>query len=139
MARGRKSKYGSIDLHQVKIAGELGLTDIEISKLLGVSEKTLNIYKKEHPEFLQSLKEGKELADEVVVRSLFKRASGYSHPDVNISNYQGNVTITPILKHYPPDPTSMIFWLKNRQPDKWKDKPIILEGDEEQELKFEGW
>ena len=26
------------------------------------------------------------------------------------------------IEHFPPDPTSMIFWLKNRQPDKWRDK-----------------
>ena len=27
-----------------------------------------------------------------------------------------------VTKHYPPDPTAAIFWLKNRQPDTWRDK-----------------
>ena len=39
-----------------------------------------------------------------------------------ISTYEGDVTITPIIKHYPPDPVSMIFWLKNRCPKRWRDK-----------------
>lgn len=26
------------------------------------------------------------------------------------------------LKYYPPDTTAAIFWLKNRQKDKWRDK-----------------
>jgi hypothetical protein len=26
-----------------------------------------------------------------------------------------------VRKHYPPDVTACIFWLKNRQPEKWRD------------------
>jgi len=57
-----------------------------------------------------------------VVESLYHRATGYSHPDVVVTSYQGDVTLTEIEKHYPPDATSMIFWLKNRQPKQWRDK-----------------
>ncbi len=46
---------------------------------------------------------------------------GYSHPAVHVSNYQGDITLTPITKHYPPDTVAAIFWLKNRQPAKWRD------------------
>ena len=28
-------------------------------------------------------------------------------------------------KHYAPDATAAIFWLKNRQPDKWRDKQEV--------------
>jgi hypothetical protein len=27
----------------------------------------------------------------------------------------------PYVEHMPPDPTSMIFWLKNRDPERWRD------------------
>lgn len=54
--------------------------------------------------------------------SLYKRAMGCSTPDVDIKVIDGKVVETPLIKHYPPDPTSMIFWLKNRQKDKWRDK-----------------
>ena len=120
--RGRKSKYENIDLKQVKRIASLNLTDKQIAKALGICEKTLNTYKKQHPEFLQSLKAGKKLVDDKVVASLFQRAVGYSHPDVHISNYQGNVTKTAIIKHYPPDVAACFIWLKNRQPDQWRDR-----------------
>jgi hypothetical protein len=39
-----------------------------------------------------------------------------------VSQYEGRITITPLKKHYPPDTTACIFWLKNRQPQQWRDK-----------------
>ena len=44
---------------------------------------------------------------------------------MHISNYQGQVTLTPIIKHYPPDTTAAIFWLKNRKTDQWRDKQDV--------------
>ena len=29
------------------------------------------------------------------------------------------------VKHIPPDTTAQIFWLKNRRPDRWRDKQQI--------------
>lgn len=110
------------DYKKIKMLATFGLTDKELGGLLGVDESTITRWKQASPEFLHALKEGKEISDSKVVKSLFERAIGYSHPDVHISNYQGAITKTPITKHYPPDPTSMIFWLKNRQPDKWREK-----------------
>lgn len=62
-----------------------------------------------------------------VAESLYKRALGYSHPDVHISNFQGMITVTDIVKHYPPDTGAAFIWLKNRQPHKWKDKVEVKE------------
>ena len=60
--------------------------------------------------------------DKQVERALFERACGYKHPEDKIFCHEGEITIQPTIKHYPPDPVSMIFWLKNRQKDKWRDK-----------------
>jgi len=57
-----------------------------------------------------------------VVRSLFQRACGYSHPEDKIFQHEGNPVVVPTTKHYPPDATSAIFWLKNRDPANWRDK-----------------
>jgi hypothetical protein len=123
---GRPTKYKSEYAEQAfKLACE-GFTDKRIADFFKTTERTINNWKKKHPEFFQSLKRGKDEFDtDVIENSLAKRASGYSHPDVHISNYQGKITVTPIIKHYPPDPTSMIFWLKNRRPDRWRDKQSI--------------
>jgi hypothetical protein len=72
--------------------------------------------------FSATIKDGKDESDNRVVESLFKRATGYSHPDVHISTYEGKAIVTKITKHYPPDATSCIFWLKNRRSNEWKDR-----------------
>ena len=128
-AGGRPTKYKLEYAEQAYKLAQEGFTDKKIAGFFKVREKTINNWKKIHPEFLQSLKRGKDEFDsDVIEKSLAKRAAGYSHPDVHISNYQGNITITDITKHYPPDPTSMIFWLKNRRPDRWRDKQSIEVG-----------
>ena len=87
-----------------------------------VTEQTWNNWKKQHEAFFESLKDWKAEADHKVERGLYERATGYEHPDVHISNYQGEITITDIVKHYPPDTTACIFWLKNRAPNEWRDR-----------------
>ena len=120
---GRPSRYKSEYVEWAEKLARLGATDVDLADAFEVSEVTINNWKKAHPAFSLALKRGKAFADAEVADKLFQRAVGYSHPDVHVSNYQGEITLTPITKHYPPDPTSMIFWLKNRRPDLWRDKP----------------
>jgi hypothetical protein len=119
---GRPTKYKTEYAKQAEKLCKLGATDAELATFFDVSEVTLNAWKGKHPEFLKSLRVAKAEADARVERSLYQRAVGYSHPDVHISSYEGKITLTPITKHYPPDATSMIFWLKNRKSDEWRDK-----------------
>jgi hypothetical protein len=118
---GRPSKRDTINLQQVAILASFGLTDIQIAQALGISERTLNYYKKDD-EFLQSLKSGKAISDERVERALYERAIGYEHPDTDIRVVANQIVETALIKYYPPDTTACIFWLKNRKPDVWKDK-----------------
>ena len=74
---------------------------------------------------MHSLKVGKDIPDQNVERSLYQRAIGYSHPDVDIRVVDGDVVQTEIVKHYPPDTTAAIFWLKNRKPKDWRDKQEV--------------
>lgn len=119
---GRKSTFKEEYITLALNYSLLGATDIEMADFFGVTEKTFNSWKKQYPEFLQSLKKGKFQADSVIASKLFQRAKGYSHPDIHVSNYKGVITKTDLTKHYPPDTTAAIFWLKNRQPDKWRDR-----------------
>jgi len=119
---GRPSLYKPEYVVQATKLCLLGATDRELADFFKVSEQTLNSWKTQHTEFLESLKVGKEQADQRVERSLYQRALGYSHPDVHVSNFQGLVTLTPIIKHYPPETTAGIFWLKNRRPEEWRDR-----------------
>lgn len=103
----------------------LGATDAKLAEFFDVSEQTINTWKHEHPDFLESLKKGKEQADAAVAQSLYKRAIGYEHESVKIFNDQGAALIVPYVEKYPPETTAAIFWLKNRQPAMWRDKQEV--------------
>ena len=120
---GRPSAYKAEYAEQVEKLTRLGMVDREIADFFGVSEVTINAWKKYHPEFLKSLKEGKFHADAEVADSLFKRATGYSHKDTKFATHEGKITDhKEYTKHYAPDTVACIFWLKNRRPDLWRDK-----------------
>lgn len=75
-----------------------GMTEQEIAKSLGISRSTLYRWKEEHPELAKALRRGKEAVDYQVEGALLQTALG------------GNTT-------------AQLFWLRNRRPDKWKDRP----------------
>lgn len=119
---GRPTDYRDVFCKQAERLCKLGATDAELAEFFDVSESTLNLWKLKHPKFSESIKAGKIEADANVGDSLYQRAMGYSHPEVHVSNFQGAITLTPLTKHYPPDSTAAIFWLKNRRPAQWRDK-----------------
>ena len=74
-----------------------GLTDEQIAHNMGIRRTTLYDWKNKYPDINDALKKGKEIVDYEVENALLKRAK------------QGDVT-------------AQIFWLKNRRPEKWRDK-----------------
>lgn len=100
----------------------LGATDDELAEFFEVDVSTINRWKIDHSGFYESLKKGKMSADSRVAERLYERAMGYSHPEIHVSNHQGEITQTELIKHYPPDTAAAFIWLKNRQPGKWRDK-----------------
>jgi hypothetical protein len=122
---GRPSKFDTINLKQVEILAKKGFTDVEMSQFFEITQQTFNNWKKKHKEFFESLKDWKKSSDALVEKSLFERATGYEHEEDKIFNANGTPLVVPTIKHYPPETTAGIFWLKNRQPDKWRDKQEI--------------
>lgn len=118
----RPSKFKTEYIAQAQKLCKLGATDNEVADFFGVDVRTLYRWKNESDEFCQSLKVGKAEADERVERSLFSRALGYEHPEVDIRVVDKEIIQTPIVKYYPPDTTAAIFWLKNRRPEEWRDR-----------------
>lgn len=94
-----KSKFEEIKEKFPLIEGwaKDGLTDEQISKNLGISKVTFYKYKASCSELNELLKKSKEVVDYEVENALYQSA------------INGNVS-------------AMIFWLKNRRPDKWRDK-----------------
>lgn len=125
MEVGRPSKYKHKFCIQAKKLCLLGAKDSEIANFFDVDEATIHRWKLEFPEFCESIKEGKILADSTVADSLYKRANGYEHEEDVIFNDKGIPLVVPTIKHYPPDTTAAIFWLKNRRRTEWRDKQEI--------------
>jgi len=121
----RPSKYKQEFVKQAEKLCALGATDIELADFFEVDVRTLYRWKADSPEFCQALKVSKEIADDRVERSLFARANGYEHDEVDIRVVAGEVVQTPIRKFYPPDTTACIFWLKNRRQAAWRDKQDV--------------
>ena len=124
---GRPTKYKPEYCEQATNYCLLGATDEELMTFFDVAESTINLWKLEHPEFSEAIKEGREKADAMIGRRLFERAKGFEHDSEEIKVINDGILgqyieRVPIRKIYPPDPTSMIFWLKNRQRLKWRDK-----------------
>lgn len=81
-------------------------------------------WKKKFPILAESLKKGKDVVDRQVEKSLLQRALGYSYEEISEKYEDGVMTERKVTKkHVVPDTTAQIFWLKNRKPEQWRDKP----------------
>lgn len=118
----RPTKYQKAYAEQARKLCLLGYTDKELADFFEVNEATINRWKKDHKEFCESIKKGKDISDGNVVDSLYQRAMGFVAPDLDIRVIDDKIVKTEITKHYPPDTAAAIFWLKNRQKKTWRDK-----------------
>jgi hypothetical protein len=129
MPAGRPSKYKPEYAQQAAKLCALGATDAQLADFFGVAISTVSLWKVQHAEFSEALKLVKDEVDQKVEQSLFRRAMGYEHDEVDIRVVNGEVVQTPIRKFYPPDTTACIFWLKNRKPAEWREtKAVELTG-----------
>ena len=122
---GRPANY---DPSMCVLAHELsqeGATDFEIAQALEIHESTFYRWRAKYPEFRESLKLGKQAADERVERSLYHRAVGYSHRAVKIMQNNGVPMVVPYTEHVPPDVGAVTLWLTNRKGDEWRSKQAL--------------
>ena len=99
-ARGRpKIKITAAMLRKAEGFAADGLAKQQIAQCLGIGLSTLMEKQKEFPEFLEALKKGKAKGLATVTNALFQSARN------------GNVT-------------AMIFFLKNRDAERWSDRRV---------------
>ena len=105
-----------------------GLTDEQIMHNMKIKSKsTYYSYMKKYSNISNAIKKGKEVVDYEVENALLKRAKGYEYTE---ETYEDGILKKKVTKQVAPDSTAIIFWLKNRQPKKWRDKVELTNDDE---------
>lgn len=103
---------------------------------MGISVSTLCEWKNKFPEFSEALKRGKDVADYIVENELFEscktRTVTVKKPfKLKTVKVDGKKRLEEERIEYaeeqvvvPANVTAQIFYLKNRRPDKWKDRSV---------------
>lgn len=152
MGRSKYFTHVEPKLEEVRKWAKDGLSDKQIASNLGIAYSTFREYKKKYSALSAPLKEGKNCAVKQVENALFKKALGYDYEEVtkelstNEETGKQELKITKVVtKRVHPDTTAIIFYLKNRMSDKWRNDPHKVKMDEailelrKKELELKEW
>lgn len=117
-----------------KLAAQ-GLNNKEIAESLAIGERTFYEWRDKYPQFAHSLKKYRGVANILVENALFKTAVGFDFQETTIERRRIGkdpknpkewlyemIPVAITNKHIPGNPISQIFYLKNRMPERYKDK-----------------
>ena len=130
MAKGKYQEWLTHEgLLKIEDWARSGLTEEQIAHNMGITRKTLAEWKSKYSDICDTLKKGKEVVDIEVENALLKRALGYRFIEITkkpIVNQETGKTELMIVRTVEtekvPDTLAIIFWLKNRKPEQWRDK-----------------
>lgn len=123
-----------------------GLKGTELAELFGVTHSTIDRWIKNHREFKEAVKRGRDRYDvEHVENALLKRALGYEYEEISTMEISltgekrnGTKVLVPGIKttittkQVVPDVKACMFWLQNRNPNRWKNtKYLDVKGQHE--------
>lgn len=97
------------------------VTDKVLAEIFEVSESTIHKWKQDYPEFSESIRAGKVIADANVVASLYDRATGMQLRKTHFSHHEGEIAAVEYIEELPPDVKAISLWLRNRQGENWKE------------------
>jgi hypothetical protein len=120
---GGVSKYSPTLLPIAQRAANMGMTEVELAELFGVDRRTLLNWRREHKDFEDAVRMGKDGPNNRVVAAMFQRAIGYEYKvQKSRMNKAGDLIEWEETIHVPADVTAGIFWLKNRDNQNWNDR-----------------
>ena len=97
MPKAKQSLFRDAFPEQARNLCLLGAIDRDLAEAFEVSERTINRWKRQYPDFAAALKSGKAAADGDVAKALYEKA------------VEGNMT-------------AISFWLRNRWPELWRER-----------------
>ncbi len=99
-----------------------GLSNAAIARRLGIASSTLVRYIRQYPTLGAALHKGRS-PDKEVEQALFRRAVGYEYEEERMEEADAKKKRVVVRKHVAPDITAAVYWLKNRMPGRWQDRP----------------
>lgn len=103
--------------HLVRMIAMKGATDDEIAEAFGVDKERFQRWRRIYPSMNTALEQGRLQVDADVVYSAYKSAVGYTYEEEQATQKGGVVTVERYAKA---DPSSIQYWLNNRQPLNWR-------------------
>jgi hypothetical protein len=121
---GRPSLYKPRYAKVAKELCERGATNADLARFFKVSVFTIRQWRLQYEDFSTAVRVGKRAADDRVEESLYQRAIGYDFDTVKVfRDKNGKPALSePYIEHIPPDVEACKWWLRNRRPDRWRDK-----------------
>lgn len=121
---GRPTKYKKeFDKQAFKLC-KLGAINDDLADFFSVNVDTIYEWQNKHPSFSEAIKEAKQFSNNEVEKALYKRAIGHDVTETTQEESESGMKKKTVTKHVA-DTAAMIFWLKNRMPDKWRDKQEV--------------
>jgi hypothetical protein len=110
---------------------EAGVTIDEICERIGIASSSWFEYVNQHEVLKNLIDWSRSVTNSRVESSLLKAAMGYEYEEIKSvieedKNGKKRTRIEKVKRHMPPNPTAMVFWLKNRAPNEWNDRREIL-------------
>lgn len=139
MAKGKYQQWLEPEnLERITNWAANGATDTEIAANMGIHRFTLQRWTETHSDICDAIKAGRMMACEVIENALFKRAVGYEVQETDVvEEFTGELRDgkpangvvkrreTTRTRHLPPDVAAVIFYLKNRAPERYSDRRVI--------------
>jgi len=121
-SRGRPPDYHEVLCDLAYSFSLLGATNTQLAEGLCISPATLDLWYVQHPNFLSSVTRGKRVANAKVAQGLYNRGAGFEREAVKVFCHEGTPVYAPYTEYYPPDPGAAMNFLKNREPELWRDR-----------------
>jgi len=97
-----------------------------IADFFQVSMHRWERWKEDYPDFKNILRKATTALTDAVVKTLHKKATGYTEKIVDKDPETGTILGTQQV-HSRPDMSAIKFWLTNKEPDEWQDKKAITQ------------
>lgn len=137
--KGRKGKYDDWltedGLLRIEGWAREGLSLEQVAKNMGIADSTLRKWRDKFEPISAAIKRGSAPVDYEVENAMLKSALGYTvkvKKPIKVKTKkqlkdkgtieEEHIEMVEEEVYIKPDTTAQIFWLKNRRPDKWRDR-----------------